>query len=846
MAEKLNPFYKLLKAEVPINITSDLKETFDSVNKALSDACQLALKQPIPGKQLVLMTDASFRSAGYALMIEDNSEQKYQSKRKTYAPVAFGSNVSSPAQPKISIYSKEFLAIYMAFLEFAHILWETSKPTIVLTDNKSVTRFFQTKAIPPSLWNACDDVLQFNFKIAHNAGSVNTAADFLSRLELKVTEKIHLKIREDVQTTPIEVSTSSSDVADEEQFFFTQPDDQHETEEQILPRKEQSQKKAAAWVTNQELSSIKPSIKELTKIDGNTTSYSINGIKASARTRIEQDFDLVLKILKLKRLGQPHDEVLLTADTRFKHYKANEDRIILKDGLIFRKYYGETGSVRYYQILIPKQLVNEVLRNLHGDFGKHAGITKTIIAYREKYYPNMAQLIKEWVLSYGKCLRESPINPQINRPPLQNPNEYITAPEDAMQLDLVPGLPPSGGYENIVTAIDVFSRYLFAYPTANQDAKTVAKVLINIMTKHAYLPTTLISDKGTAFTSTVIKEATGVLGITLEHATTKHAQTIGLLERSHASIKQALKIETGERRSLWHKYVSIAVLNYDTSYQASIGCEPSRIFHGRIPYNILDLKMVIRPQKYPPPDSQIAQDVLEQRETLFQDVRKNAMQAFIKYKAYYDREANASKLEKADYVFILQPKADHQGSKIPFTDFRWIGPYIIEKVLPNNNYLVRKIGTNKTQIFHRMRLRQFTPRQPLADILVTQREWQPDPEVVITHDDLYARVWECEYDEPIFDSDHSNSAVPSPPEITTRSEQTADEMRNTPGIIPANSPEIIPQPNGSYDGRDVDRDIQPDADTSVEHLDPMPTNPRSSKYDLRHNPKPNCNDDYRY
>ena len=48
MAEKLNPFYKLLKAEVPINITSELKETFDSVNKALSDACQLALKQPIP------------------------------------------------------------------------------------------------------------------------------------------------------------------------------------------------------------------------------------------------------------------------------------------------------------------------------------------------------------------------------------------------------------------------------------------------------------------------------------------------------------------------------------------------------------------------------------------------------------------------------------------------------------------------------------------------------------------------------------------------------------------------------------------------------------------------------
>ena len=101
------------------------------------------------------MTDASFRIAGYALMIEDNPDQKIQSKRKTYVPVAFGSKIFSPAQLNISIYSK---------------------------DNQSVTRFFQTKAIPPALWNACDYVLQFNFKIAHNAGSVNTAADFLSRL----------------------------------------------------------------------------------------------------------------------------------------------------------------------------------------------------------------------------------------------------------------------------------------------------------------------------------------------------------------------------------------------------------------------------------------------------------------------------------------------------------------------------------------------------------------------------------------------------------------------------------------------------------------------------------------
>ena len=64
---------------------------------------------------------------------------------------------------------------------------------------------------------------------------------------------------------------------------------------------------------------------------------------------------------------------------------------------------------------------------------------------------------------------------------------------------------------------------------------------------------------------------------------------------------------------MWHKYVNIAVLKYNTSYQTSIGCEPSRVFHGRVPYNVLYLKTGIRPQRILTPNSQIAEDVLKQR-----------------------------------------------------------------------------------------------------------------------------------------------------------------------------------------------------------------------------------------
>ena len=61
-------------------------------------------------------------------------------------------------------------------------------------------------------------------------------------------------------------------------------------------------------------------------------------------------------------------------------------------------------------------------------------------------------------MSSEQCIRESRIDRSLTRPPLQNPNEHITAPEVAMQIDLVPELTPFGGYENIATAMDVFSR----------------------------------------------------------------------------------------------------------------------------------------------------------------------------------------------------------------------------------------------------------------------------------------------------------------------------------------------------------------------------------------------------
>ena len=166
-----------------------------------------------------------------------------------------------------------------------------------------------------------------------------------------------------------------------------------------------------------------------------------------------------------------------------------------------------------------------------------------------------------------------------------------------------------GGYENIFTALDVFSRYLFAYLVVDASASSTARVLIDIMTRQTYLPTTLITDKGTAFTSRLVDEVAKILGIQIKWATTKHPQTIGKLERTHASLKGKLKMASGEYRRQWHKYLPLAVLNYNTTYHSSLGYELSRIFHGRVPYNILDHRLGLNPKPKILPTTEFAEEL---------------------------------------------------------------------------------------------------------------------------------------------------------------------------------------------------------------------------------------------
>ena len=328
------------------------------------------------------------------------------------------------------------------------------------------------------------------------------------------------------------------------------------------------------------------------------------------------------------------------------------------------------------------------------------------------------------------------------------------------------------------------------------------------------------------------------------------------------------------------------MLIYNTTYHSSIGCEPSKVFHGRIPYNVLDHKLGNNPFKNFLPTTDFGEEFQQSTKILIDQTKKNIMQSYLKYKEYYDRKAKTTPLQEKDYCFVLQLKSDSQGSNIPFRDFRWIGPFIVQKVLPNNNCKVRRLKMNKTQILLRIRLKKIVPNTPMED-KYTQEKLQPDDEIIIPQDDLYTIAWEADFEYELFEprkdncpdtvtrlvTDATTSEVDDyvienesssvndserSSERTNENDFSDNEIRRRPASSRDASSPLNESPSGTENENHVTNEINGDenvpkrgADITVPGISGNENSeenlsPRGWKHNLRPNPNPNFSDDYRY
>ena len=192
LAQNLMPWYKLLRKNVEFILRDEHLQIFDNIKKDLLKATETTLRLVKPGQQYVILCDAGYYSSGFVLMIEDYLEQKDEKRKQAYAPVSYGSQLFNANQFKKSTYCKKFLTLYFALEYFSHFIWGAEKPVIILTDNRSLTSFFQSKSLHPALWNFMDRVIAYNIVLAHIPGRAKAAAAFVSRMQTDPTQSLEL------------------------------------------------------------------------------------------------------------------------------------------------------------------------------------------------------------------------------------------------------------------------------------------------------------------------------------------------------------------------------------------------------------------------------------------------------------------------------------------------------------------------------------------------------------------------------------------------------------------------------------------------------------------------------
>ena len=162
-SERLLPFYTFLRNNQEIKYKQEHYDAIETLKRDLAKACDSALPLPKSGAQYTIMADAGFYAAGFVLMIEDYIEDRTGEPVKIHEEVWFGYKFFSPTHLKQSIHTKEFLAVHFPFDSFGHLLRESTEPTNVLTDDRSLTKFFQAKSFPANVWSGVGHVLNFKF-----------------------------------------------------------------------------------------------------------------------------------------------------------------------------------------------------------------------------------------------------------------------------------------------------------------------------------------------------------------------------------------------------------------------------------------------------------------------------------------------------------------------------------------------------------------------------------------------------------------------------------------------------------------------------------------------------------
>jgi hypothetical protein len=340
---------------------------------------------------------------------------------------------------------------------------------------------------------------------------------------------------------------------------------------------------------------------------------------------------------------------------------AMEDGLVLKDGLV---YIPDDNRIKV-----------KILKACHDSTtAGHPGEAKTLeLLTRDYFWPRMRQFVNEYVKSCETCAR--------NKTPRHRPHGQLhplpipPGPWSSVSMDYIVELPSSSGFDAVYVCVDRFTKMAHFIPTTTHvTAEESANLYLRHVFKNHGLPTDIVSDRGTQFTSRFSSALLELCGIKSNKSTAFHPQSDGQTERVNQVLEQYIRIFCGYQQDDWSDLLPLAEFAYNNAQHASTGMSPFFANYGYNPRAILRVTTTLHPNPR-------AEEFLDRLKATHDHLRRNLKEAQSKYKDNYDvKRKDKPPFKVGDMVWLLRRniKTTRPSAKL---DFKRLGPYRISTIV---------------------------------------------------------------------------------------------------------------------------------------------------------------------
>ena len=176
------------------------------------------------------------------------------------------------------------------------------------------------------------------------------------------------------------------------------------------------------------------------------------------------------------------------------------------------------------------------LRKLHEDLC-HPGLTRMTHFVRSRNLPYSVEDIKRMISACATCAE---LKPRFHKP---EPIHLIkaTQPFDRLSMDFKGPLPSATKNTYLLTIVDEFSRFPFAFPCPDMTATTIIKCLCQMFAIFG-MPSYIHSDRGPSFMSEELRQFLLGRGIAMSRTTPYNPRGNGQVERYNGIIWRAVSL----------------------------------------------------------------------------------------------------------------------------------------------------------------------------------------------------------------------------------------------------------------------------------------------------------------